>query len=64
MKKKAIVLLSAYSAVTKGPPDEVHVGDDFIDVRWHHMGLLKFEPPKTAKARARLRSRSRGKARR
>jgi hypothetical protein len=64
MKKRTIALLSAYSAVTNGPPDEVHVGDDFIDLRWHDLGLLKFKPAKTAKAKARLRSRLRRKARR
>lgn len=53
MGKKTITLISAYSALTKGPPDEVRVGDNYIDLRWNGMGRLKFEPAKQAPKNAR-----------
>ena len=46
MTKKTITLLSAYSAAAKGPPDEVYVGDDFIELRWNNLGPLEFKPMK------------------
>lgn len=41
MGKTTITLISAYSALTKGPPDEGRVGDNYIDLlyrsalEWH-----------------------------
>ncbi len=61
MGKKTIRLISAYSPATNRSPDEVRVGDNYIDLRWNGMGQLKFKPAKQApksarKNRARVRS--------
>ncbi|MGH7275733.1 MAG: hypothetical protein ACREIY_01750 [Candidatus Rokuibacteriota bacterium] len=61
MGKKTITLISAYSPVTKGPPDEVYVGDNYIDLRWNNLGLLTFEPAKQKRKRA-AKSRPKSKA--
>jgi len=53
MGTKTITLIRAYSAVTKGPPDEVRVGDNYIDLRWNNMGPLKFKPAQQAPKGAR-----------
>ncbi len=52
-RSPATTLISAYSAVTKGPPDEVRVGDNYINLRWNNMGPLKFKPVQQAPKGAR-----------
>ncbi len=53
MEKKTIRLISAYSPATNRSPDEVRVGDNYIDLRWNNMGPLKFKPAQRAPKGAR-----------
>lgn len=53
MEKKTIRLISAYSPATNRSPDEVRVGDNYIDLRWNNMGPLKFKPAQQAPKGAR-----------
>jgi hypothetical protein len=57
MGKRTIALISAYSSVTKGPPDEVRVGDNFIELHWNNLGPLEFKPMKKGR-KVRVKSRS------